>query len=73
VSARLEWRTQEETCPYVSPGGFLWSAYLDGVYFGSVYNDGWSSVDCDPIYHGSIHLAALRVQAAAERAAGGAL
>ncbi len=62
----LTWKAEPSGCDALSPGGFLWSAYLDGVYFGQVYNDGWSSVGCLPIRHGSIHLAALRVERAAK-------
>jgi hypothetical protein len=63
----LTWDTTPVASGF-SPGGFLWTAYLDGNYFGQVYNDGWSSVNCRPIGHGSIHLAALRVQAEAKKA-----
>ena len=64
----LNWAKEEETCPHVSPGGYVWRAYDDtGFYFGAVYNDGWSSVDGLPINHGSIHLAALRVEREVQR------
>ncbi len=61
---RLTWRAEAQP-EFISPGGFSWAAYLDDVYFGAVYNDGWSCLNADPIDHGSIHLAALRIQAAA--------
>ena len=62
----LTWTKERESSAVISPGGFSWCAHINGEFFGMVFNDGWSSVGCVPIRHGSIHLAALRVQREAE-------